>query len=205
MLNIDNLWDRDEHLIVRKKQYTLFLRKAEVGEKIINNLEMCEYVVKRPGELVLRGLFGEEWVASKEAICGNYDITGTELEQVGSEGVYVNTRTNGSIFEALKIPEEYEFEIETDCGDILKGNSRQSVLNHAGGDYLLAEYLETNINPKERKLLSNADADEFAGLDVSAGSVETAGHGALKGRKLRIVNGTVFAATYEVLKVRRPA
>lgn len=150
---IEGVWKK-----CKKKQYVIKARKDGIAKDVYNCLENCT-VSAREDEIILRGLFGEEWPIGKNKFLDRYVSTdGGSLDDLVEQRYFaetdVLTKASETEYYCLFVPKDQECAIygiptaETENCEYLssdgKGyralfsvNSKDSLSDHGNGDYIV--------------------------------------------------------------------
>lgn len=116
--------------------YELDLKVLGSEQKVYNFLEDVTYDGK-PGEIVLRGTQGEEWIIPTKKLSKYCTMDGQDIDIEGispDEYIRIKTRQSDSITWMVQIPVSETGEVTTERGDILKVN--RPGVPHGDGDWV---------------------------------------------------------------------
>ena len=144
----------------KKKQYIVKARKDENVKEVYNCLERSTVAV-REDEIILRGLFGEEWPIGKTKFLDRYEsIGGGTLDELAEKRFFaetdVLTRVTDELYFSLFIPKEKECAVYGMPSDkpseikykdkngkgyraIFYANSKESISDHGNGDFVVCQ------------------------------------------------------------------
>lgn len=150
---IEGVWQK-----CKKKQYRVKARKDGIAQDVYNVLENCTVAV-REDEIVLRGLFGEEWPIGKTKFLDRYVLPNNGslaelVEQRSFAEIDVLTKACETEYYCLFVPRDQECgiygmptdeiekcEYRTADGKgyraLFRINSKDSLSDHGNGDYVV--------------------------------------------------------------------
>lgn len=148
----------------KKKEYYIWAKEANIGQKIYNYLENSDYITTESKNIVLSGTRGEQWVTDAAHMMKSYRTkNGTPISRL-NHSTYMNngwtllkTCPSSSNVFALQIPIAIKnFPVQTAWGDILYANSINSE-GHGSGDFLVCESTANNTPDLDNVWVVNHD------------------------------------------------
>lgn len=119
----------------KKKSYEIWARIGRPGTSVYNILENAGYDVK-PGDIILSGTAGEQWVISRDKFFKTYHVINGALSY-SFKKVATNPSAGYVFVQQVKTVQQ----VRTSWGAVLTANSPDSAIPHGGGDFIVASPL----------------------------------------------------------------